>query len=84
MALSFAVLAYFYPPVILVKSIRLPLPNLVRTLIMKTQYLHSISTLSVVRLINKPLILQPFGGTMISYKGVKCHALFNWFVCQFY
>ena len=19
-----------------------------------------------------------------DYKGVKCHALFNWFVCQFY
>ena len=20
----------------------------------------------------------------VDYKGVKCHALFNWFVCQFY
>ena len=43
-----------------------PLFNPVRTLIMKSQYLQSISILSVVRLINKPLILQPFSGTMIS------------------
>lgn len=43
-----------------------PLFNPVRTLIMKAQYLQSISILSVVRLINKPLILQPFSGTMIS------------------
>ena len=43
-----------------------PFLNLVRTLIMKTQYLQSISILSVVRLINKPLNLQPFGGAMIS------------------
>ena len=21
---------------------------------------------------------------IVDYKGVKCHALFNWFVCQFY
>ena len=21
---------------------------------------------------------------IVNYKGVKCHALFNWFVCQFY
>ena len=20
---------------------------------------------------------------IVDYKGVKCHALFNWFVCQF-
>lgn len=21
---------------------------------------------------------------IVEYKGVKCHALFNWFVCEFY
>ena len=21
---------------------------------------------------------------IVDYKGLKCHALFNWFVCQFY
>ena len=21
---------------------------------------------------------------MVNYKGVKCHALFNWFVCEYY
>ena len=21
---------------------------------------------------------------IVEYKGVKCHALFNWFVCMFY
>lgn len=21
---------------------------------------------------------------IVDYKGVKCHALFNWFVCEFY
>lgn len=21
---------------------------------------------------------------MVDYKGVKCHALFNWFVCEYY
>ena len=21
---------------------------------------------------------------IVDYKGVRCHALFNWFVCQFY
>ena len=21
---------------------------------------------------------------IVNYKGVKCHALFNWFVCEFY
>ena len=21
---------------------------------------------------------------IVDYKGVKCHALFNWFVCMFY
>ena len=21
---------------------------------------------------------------IIDYKGVKCHALFNWFVCEYY
>lgn len=47
-------------------SANAPLFNPVRTLIMKAQYLQSISILSVVRLINKPLILQPFSGTMIS------------------
>lgn len=50
----------------LVHEPKAPLFNPVRTLIMKAQYLQSISILSVVRLINKPLILQPFSGTMIS------------------
>ena len=22
--------------------------------------------------------------SMVDYKGVKCHALFNWFVCEYY
>ena len=21
---------------------------------------------------------------MVDYRGVKCHALFNWFVCEYY
>ena len=21
---------------------------------------------------------------MVDYKGVKCHALYNWFVCEYY
>ena len=21
---------------------------------------------------------------LVDYKGVKCHALFNWFVCEYY
>ena len=21
---------------------------------------------------------------IVNYKGVKCHALFNWFVCEYY
>ena len=21
---------------------------------------------------------------MVDYKGVRCHALFNWFVCEYY
>lgn len=52
--------------VMLLQPLKAPLFNPVRTLIMKAQYLQSISILSVVRLINKPLILQPFSGTMIS------------------
>ena len=31
-------------------------------------------------------ILEKVGDNdyIVDYKGVKCHALFNWFVCQFY
>lgn len=31
-------------------------------------------------------ILKQVGANdyIVDYKGVKCHALFNWFVCQFY
>ena len=31
-------------------------------------------------------VLKELGNNdyMVDYKGVKCHALFNWFVCQFY
>ena len=31
-------------------------------------------------------ILEKVGDNdyIVDYRGVKCHALFNWFVCQFY
>ena len=31
-------------------------------------------------------VLEEVGNNdyIVDYKGVKCHALFNWFVCQFY
>lgn len=31
-------------------------------------------------------VLEEVGNNdyIVNYKGVKCHALFNWFVCQFY
>ena len=24
------------------------------------------------------------GKNIVEYKGVKCHAIFNWFVCEYY
>lgn len=32
------------------------------------------------------IVLEEVGNNdyIVDYKGVKCHALFNWFVCQFY
>ncbi len=31
-------------------------------------------------------VLKELGNNdyMVDYKGVKCHALFNWFVCEYY
>lgn len=31
-------------------------------------------------------VLEEVGNNdyIVDYKGVKCHALFNWFICQFY
>lgn len=31
-------------------------------------------------------VLEELGNNdyIVEYKGVKCHALFNWFVCEFY
>ena len=31
-------------------------------------------------------VLEELGNNyyIVDYKGVKCHALFNWFVCEFY
>lgn len=31
-------------------------------------------------------ILEKVGDNdyIVDYKGVKCHALFNWFVCEYY
>ena len=31
-------------------------------------------------------VLEEVGNNVyiVDYKGMKCHALFNWFVCQFY
>ena len=31
-------------------------------------------------------VLEECGGNdyIVDYKGVKCHALFNWFVCRYY
>lgn len=31
-------------------------------------------------------VLKELGNNdyIVDYKGVKCHALFNWFVCEFY
>lgn len=31
-------------------------------------------------------VLEEVGNNdyIVDYKGVKCHTLFNWFVCQFY
>ena len=31
-------------------------------------------------------VLKELGNNdyIMDYKGVKCHALFNWFVCEFY
>lgn len=31
-------------------------------------------------------VLEEVGNNdyIVDYMGVKCHALFNWFVCQFY
>ena len=31
-------------------------------------------------------VLEQVGNNdyIVEYKGVKCHALFNWFVCMFY
>ena len=31
-------------------------------------------------------VLEEVGNNdyIVDYKGVKCYALFNWFVCQFY
>lgn len=31
-------------------------------------------------------VLEEVGNNdyIVDYQGVKCHALFNWFVCQFY
>ena len=32
------------------------------------------------------IVLKELGNNdyIVDYKGVKCHALFNWFVCEFY
>ena len=32
------------------------------------------------------ILLEDLGNNdyIIDYKGVKCHALFNWFVCEYY
>ena len=32
------------------------------------------------------IVLEDLGNNdyIVDYKGVKCHALFNWFVCEFY
>lgn len=31
-------------------------------------------------------VLEKIGDNdyMVDYKGVRCHALFNWFVCEYY
>ena len=31
-------------------------------------------------------VLEEIGNNdyIVNYKGVKCHALFNWFVCEYY
>ena len=31
-------------------------------------------------------VLKELGNNdyMVDFKGVKCHALFNWFVCEYY
>ena len=31
-------------------------------------------------------VLEEIGNNdyIVNYKGVKCHALFNWFVCKYY
>lgn len=31
-------------------------------------------------------VLEEVGNNdyIVNYKGVKCHALFNWFVCEYY
>lgn len=31
-------------------------------------------------------VLEKIGDNdyMVDYKGVKCHALFNWFACEYY
>lgn len=31
-------------------------------------------------------VLEEVGNNdcIVDYKGVKCHALFNWFVCEYY
>ena len=31
-------------------------------------------------------VLEELGGNdyIVDYNGIKCHALFNWFVCEFY
>ena len=31
-------------------------------------------------------VLEQVGGNdyIVEYKGVKCHAIFNWFVCEYY
>lgn len=36
--------------------------------------------------IAKITVLEKVGDNdyIVDYKGVKCHALFNWFVCEYY
>ena len=36
--------------------------------------------------IDEITVLKELGNNdyIVDYKGVKCHALFNWFVCEFY
>ena len=46
-----------------------------------TVHIHSLK-----REMDEITVLEKVGENdyIVDYKGVKCHALFNWFVCQFY